>query len=266
MPRPGEFVRAQALMSALRSAWSPTQKPFRFGTAYFNERFPYQWDLNYLDVLRETEKVTAEQLAAEANSIQGAAGLEHRRVTTDYGSGTRLQEGFSRMGWIWDRLVVMSGRDKPNAAVTGDAVELDWTAMRSMREAAFRAEPYGRREEVAASLLKGVEFMNQVAGARHFGAVVDGRVVSACDLFIDGSTAQIEDVYTLDAYRGRGLAQQTMALATRAAHEAECDLVFLVADDEDWPKQIYRKLGFQPSGWTYNFMLSDAHPKAAASG
>jgi predicted GNAT family acetyltransferase len=44
----------------------------------------------------------------------------------------------------------------------------------------------------------------KAANSRIFGIVEDGEVVSSAQLFSDGSTAQVEDVATLPAYRGRG--------------------------------------------------------------
>jgi predicted GNAT family acetyltransferase len=62
--------------------------------------------------------------------------------------------------------------------------------------------------------------------------------------------AQVEDVYVIPEARGRGYAR---ALVTRAAALAceDHDLSFIVADDNDWPKQLYAKLGFEPVGRTW---------------
>ena len=38
------------------------------------------------------------------------------------------------------------------------------------------------------------------------------------------------------------------------ARRAGAELVFLVADDEDWPKELYRKLGFDDLGRVYEFL------------
>jgi hypothetical protein len=42
--------------------------------------------------------------------------------------------------------------------------------------------------------------------------------------------------------------------AVAAAREAGHELVFLLADDEDWPKHLYRKLGFEPVGYLWDFV------------
>jgi len=89
---------------------------------------------------------------------------------------------------------------------------------------------------------------------RHFGARVDGQVVSFCDLYSDGRTAQIESVTTFEEHQGHGLGSAVVLRAAEEAAVAGQDLVFLVADDDDWPKAWYERLGFDPVGrtWTFN--------------
>jgi hypothetical protein len=45
-----------------------------------------------------------------------------------------------------------------------------------------------------------------------------------------------------DAVTESAVVQRALAQAIAAEH----DLVFLLADDEDWPKELYAKLGFEP--------------------
>jgi ribosomal protein S18 acetylase RimI-like enzyme len=92
------------------------------------------------------------------------------------------------------------------------------------------------------------------ANLRIFGIVEDGEVVSSAQLYSDGSTAQVEEVATLPAYRGRGHAK---ALVTRAVEEAIADnheFIFLVADGDDWPKKLYNRLGFEEVGSRFAFL------------
>jgi ribosomal protein S18 acetylase RimI-like enzyme len=79
---------------------------------------------------------------------------------------------------------------------------------------------------------------------------VDGRVVSSCRLYSDGSVAQIEDVATLPTHRQRGYADAVMAKATSEASAAH-DLVFLTAVDGRWVKRWYERLGFEQIGLRY---------------
>ena len=60
--------------------------------------------------------------------------------------------------------------------------------------------------------------------------------------------AELDNVHTLKTYRGRGIARAVVGHAIRQAGDAGADLVFLIADDADWPKDLYAKLGFDPEG------------------
>jgi predicted GNAT family acetyltransferase len=75
-----------------------------------------------------------------------------------------------------------------------------------------------------------------------------GELVAMTKLYSDGATAQVEDVYTMPAWRNRGCARRLITRAIALAHEARHDLVFIEADDNGWPKQLYARLGFDPVG------------------
>jgi len=87
---------------------------------------------------------------------------------------------------------------------------------------------------------------------------VDGAPGSACDLYLDGGVAQIENVVTLEEHRGLGRAVVLAALAE--ARAAGCDVVFLQAEADDWPKDLYARLGFEPIGHTSVFLRKPSGP------
>jgi predicted GNAT family acetyltransferase len=65
--------------------------------------------------------------------------------------------------------------------------------------------------------------------------------------------AQIEDVFTAPEARRRGFARALITHAVQQALAGEHDLVFIVADDNGWPKQLYRRIGFEPIGRSWAF-------------
>ena len=83
-------------------------------------------------------------------------------------------------------------------------------------------------------------------GARRFVARIDGALAGECDLYIDGADAQVEFVDTLEEFRGRGVARAVVLGAAEAARASGADRVFILADENDWPKELYRRLGFDP--------------------
>jgi ribosomal protein S18 acetylase RimI-like enzyme len=90
--------------------------------------------------------------------------------------------------------------------------------------------------------------------ARYFAILADGEVVSYTDLYQDGADAQIEDVGTLHEHRERGYASAVVLAAIEVARAEGADFVFLVADLEDWPKELYRRLGFDELGYFVKFI------------
>ena len=89
--------------------------------------------------------------------------------------------------------------------------------------------------------------------ARDFVAPA-GRPTAACRLYSDGRTAQVDEVGTLEAARGRGLASAVVLAAVAAAQASDHDLVFLVTNAADWPQDLYRRLGFEAVGDVYEFL------------
>jgi GNAT superfamily N-acetyltransferase len=136
--------------------------------------------------------------------------------------------------------------------------EVDAEALREPRAEQQRTYEWGGDPEVAEQLFRAKQLMAEHVSIRFFAVLADGRPVSWSDLYLDATTAQIEDVATLEAHRGRGYASAIVLRAAEEARRAGADLVFLLADDEDWPKELYRKLGFDDLGRTYEFLRANA--------
>jgi GNAT superfamily N-acetyltransferase len=83
-----------------------------------------------------------------------------------------------------------------------------------------------------------------------------GAIASWADLYLDQDLgiAQIEDVMTAEAYRRRGYSGAVLATALHQA--AGCELVFLLAEADDWPRTWYARLGFTVIGRSHVFTRS----------
>jgi ribosomal protein S18 acetylase RimI-like enzyme len=205
---------------------------------------------------------SAEEIAAEAERLQGGAGLEHRRAAIqDEDAGRELEEGFSALGWKPDVFLFMVPRREPNRSVdTSGVVEVEREALRPIREAIL-GEWLGELDgEVMRQIGESDRRFAEAGNARHFAVMVDGEPVSSTDLFSDGRTAQIEDVGTLPDHRGAGHASAVVLRALDEARAMGHDFIFLVADARDWPKEMYRRLGFDGIGEKYAFLLSERAP------
>lgn len=205
------------------------------------------WGLNHVRLHSPVSFARAVAAAEQAQSH-----LPYRQVMLEHGAlRPELDAAFTAAGWKAERDLLMELTNPPDREVDTDAVldvdERDqiglarrWTLEEAPHTPAgvlTRLEEFWRREA-------------QARGDRFLGIANDrGRGIAAkAKLRSDGATAQIEDVYTLPEARGRGFGR---ALVTRAVQLAQADdhgLIFIIADDAGWPKQMYAQIGFQPVG------------------
>lgn len=253
----GELERALQFL-ALADHGGTREEPFTYGTAMFDERVPRRWDSNYLLVERLPDYVGAAELAAEAERLQATAGLTHRKLEVrDEGAGARLEPEFRELGWSVNRHLLMALHREPDRPTdTSIVAEVDVEALREPRAEQLREYAWAEDEDVLAQLHQAKELFAKRVETRFFAVFEESRVVSWSDLYLAGDTAQIEDVGTLESHRGQGYARAVVQHAADEARSAGAELIFLVADDEDWPKELYRKLGYDELGLVYEFLLA----------
>jgi ribosomal protein S18 acetylase RimI-like enzyme len=234
-----ELARAYAFLARGDMGGTRTE-PSHCGRAVYTDELPRRLDGNYLWIDQATEP---EELAAEA------ARLERRLIfVPDPAIGMRLVPWFAERGWRVDRhLVMVQLREPDRTADLSLARELDEEALRPARRRLLEHEPWAK-PEVVEQLFRAKALIGERVTTRFFGIEVDRVVVSYTDLYTDGADAQIEDVGTLPEHRGRGYASAVVLAAIEAARASGAEFVCLVADAEDWPKELYRRLGFDEVG------------------
>jgi ribosomal protein S18 acetylase RimI-like enzyme len=249
-----EFERAFALMDELDARTAERLEPTRFGPVVVHSRLNRVHDLNFLRA-EEPGEATAVELAAEAERVQGPAGIVHRRVNIrDDALRARLEPQFVRLGWQPERFVLMVLRRDPDRPAEHEVREVDEPTMRPVWAEAIRAEPHGKDESLVQQILEHRRDMAASLPTRLFAAEADGRLVAHAELYSHDGVGQIEDVATLEPYRGRGLARALVLRAAAESRAAGNDLTFLVADADDWPRRLYERLGFETVGRYARFL------------
>ncbi|MFN2472051.1 MAG: GNAT family N-acetyltransferase [Gaiellaceae bacterium] len=241
-----EARRAWAFMRRA-DARGTDERPFAFGTAVLTPELPKRYDSNFLYVDELRSGTSAAELAAASDRVFRDAGLEHRALVFPHAQdGERLAPAFP--GWDVHRNVVMVQRRPPDELPdTSTVEELDEAALRPARRAQILTYPWGS-PDVAEQLLDARTLLARWVSVRCFAVHVGGEVVSYTDLYAEGDEAQIEDVATAEAHRGRGYAKAVVIRAVQEARAGGAEFVFLVADEADWPKELYRRLGFETVG------------------
>jgi ribosomal protein S18 acetylase RimI-like enzyme len=245
-----ELERAAAFEELMRDRCVERVVETRFGPALFNDTHPTTWFLNVLRADNPGE-ATAEELAAEAERVQSE--LRHRRVILPVGR-TDLVEGFRDLGWDPDHFLFMAYRGNAEPVDTARTEEVRAEQTRQLREAIIREWQEDADDKTVSEILAADMVQAGAVDPRIFGIVEDGVVVSSAQLYSDGKTAQVEEVATLPEHRGRGYAKALVRRAVQEALAAEHEFIFLVADGDAWPKELYARLGFEELGSRFAFL------------
>ncbi|MFL5846302.1 MAG: hypothetical protein ACJ762_16570 [Solirubrobacteraceae bacterium] len=216
-----------------------------------NAENPQMWSLNQLYVEGRQPALDAATLTAELD--RGLADARHRRVVVEHdATGRGLIDGMRGAGYDAIALMVMALDEEPPVPAPGAAREISEPEMR-----ALEARVVGEGDIPAADrpvVLAGHAHMREtIPGTRCFAGVLDGEDVCHTTLYLHDGTGQPEDVETLAAARGRGVAAAAVSLASREALAAGSDLVFILCHAYDGPYPLYAQLGFRATGrfWTF---------------
>jgi ribosomal protein S18 acetylase RimI-like enzyme len=231
--------------------------PTRHGTAFLSPSIRHVYDHNYLSV--EHAGVSPAELAAEADSVM--VGCGHRRVIVEDGTAG-VADDFVALGYIRStHLVLAHGRDADRRVDASAVREVELDELLAARTTATLREPWGS-EGLAAELNDAKRHVAAAVATRFFGASVDGELAGWCELRADDGVAQIEDVEVLAEFRGRGLGRALVQHALDEGRRA-AGIVFLEALADDWPRELYAKLGFVPAGRRDFYTRLDANRPVA---
>jgi uncharacterized protein YndB with AHSA1/START domain/GNAT superfamily N-acetyltransferase len=237
-----DAARARAWMHGSHAVVCDVVAPWEHGTVVRATRYPTYFDFNLVRVEDDAE-LSVDELLSFAD--EALAGLTHRHLIFEVAAaGEPLRAGFVELGWKATRLVWMrrAGTPPPGAGLPVEWVPYD--AVHELRVAWLQEE------------FPNLDMTDHHAEARElamrtnaevFAAVENGAPVAFAQLVRDGEGAEITDVYVTARRRGRGLG----TAITRAAISAAGDVgeLWIIADADDRPKELYARLGFRPA-WT----------------
>lgn len=245
----GPLQRALAFMRASVAATADVVRPIEAGVVLHTPSLPAVWAVNQL---RVADALTFEELLGLAE--EQMAGCAYRQIAVEHQpTGPRHEESFRAAGWKIERdvIMVLSGP-------TDRATDTSVVVVPGQAEALELIRRWYEDDEPAPSEIEQLVAYsgreNQVLGDRLLGVrSSDGQLVAISKLRSDGVIAQVEDVYTVPEARGRGFARALITRAVDMARDGAHELVFIVADDNDWPKSLYERLGFRPVGHLWQF-------------
>ena len=242
------------VLAFLRSNLARTADELRLidaGCVVSSPSLPAVWSVNQVRVGLPLGFESVVELADE----QMGSSPYVQIVLENQNTGPALEDSFRTASWKTERELLMTLSASPDrdadTSIVVDAGEAEVTEV--MRRWYSEDEPDPR------ALAQLVEFSRRESRAcddRLLGVrSSDGRLVAVSKLRGDGRVAQVEDVYTAPEARGRGIGRAVVTRAVELAREAGHDLIFINADDNDWPKELYARIGFRPLGRLWQFHL-----------
>lgn len=239
--REGESAeqRVHAWRHAGHAAVCDHVEPWEHGTVVRASRYESYFEYNLVRVEGEPE-LRFEELTAFAD--KALAGLGHRRIDFDSAEAAEpLRPSFEAAGWQALRLLWMRHEVPPPPGPAIAVTEVPYESTHELR-VAWHQEDFAGRDP--GEFHRQAQEVAQARGARVLATIEAGRPAAYAQLEQIGPGAEITQIYVDPRYRGGGMG----TAMTRAAIEAAGDLddLWICADDEDRPKELYARLGFRP--------------------
>jgi RimJ/RimL family protein N-acetyltransferase/predicted GNAT family acetyltransferase len=233
--------RIHAFRAALQDAAAEQRVPATHGVGLFSPSVREVYDMNYV---RAEHPAPADELIADAERLM--EDYFHKRVLVEH-ADARSATAFRAHGWTVVPHLIMARTREPDRVVDTSMVrELPFAELTAARREVTAGEPWGD-DEISSLLDDAKQLILRAVPTRFFAAFADGEVAAYCEVRSDGTVAQIEDVNTLPRFRGRGLGRAVVQFATDEARRTN-EIVYLEALADDWPRELYKKLGYDVIG------------------
>ncbi len=245
---PENAVGALALYRSRHASICDVIEPWEHGTIVRAGAYPDYWDFNLIRVENDPAMSVAELI----EFAEGPLGdLRHRRFDFErIDVAEPLRPDFEAAGWVALRLLWMHhGGGAPSS---GDVAvrEVPYDDVIDLR-VAWHQEDFP--EQDPRRYQENARLVSRHLGARVFAVHAGGRPVAFAQLDGDGAAAEITQVYVHPDERGNGIGTSLTASVMEVAKDVG-DL-WICADDEDRPKDLYARLGFRPALTTMEFTL-----------
>jgi GNAT superfamily N-acetyltransferase len=244
--------RARAWHHAAQSAVCDVIEPWEHGTVVRASRYPSYFDCNAVRVERDSRLGVA---ALESFAEEALAGLAHRRLDFELAAQAEpLRARFERNGWLATRLLWMRHETAPARVARVQVEEVPYDAVKDLR-VIWHQEDFPDQD--TSGFFDQAREVARMRGARVLAIHNRGLPVAFTQFVRGGTAAEITHVYVHPRHRGGGRGDAITRAAIDAAGDAE-DL-WICADDEDWPKEMYARLGFRPVWRSMQFTRLRGH-------
>jgi GNAT superfamily N-acetyltransferase len=212
-------------------------RPFSHGTVFRSARHPDFWEYNCIRLDRLMD--AGEMIAAADRELVGCA---HRFVEWLIPMPDGVVSELRERGWIANQLVFMLHGARVPAEGLGELVEVDFDAVRELRDIWHR-EDFGEHTETEAFYTQARE-VAELADVCVIAAVEEGRPIGFAEVETHDGGSEVTQVFVRPERRGAGLGGALTARAIGVAANAAPD-VWICAGRDGRPRRLYERLGFR---------------------
>ncbi len=239
----------------VRAAMATRRLDLPFATYVMTDDLPDIYDLNLAVV---TAPVSPQVLLRSVDKVAEAAGWTHRRIEIDdVAVADRLRTPLLAAGLTEQRFVTMMLDAVPPTPAAKQSAVVDIGAQLDLARAVTAEQPWADGDRILDQFAERERRLAGVAGGRAVIAPPDAPV-SRCLLLTDGRLFEIDALVTLEAHRAQGWSRAVVQGAIDHCRALDAEHIVLVADDDDWPKAWYRRLGFREIGHSFAFQRTPA--------
>ena len=237
---------------AYRQACSRVE-PRPYGLALLDERRREAYNANVLWVTAR-DGVGAGELLADAGGL--LAGCAQPKLVVEHEALARaLTDELRGAGWTAEWTVYMAHERPPDRNVDLAAVrEVSHDDLYPAEDRFRRDQPRTQAPAARAQVNAHKRAVGERLNERCFAAYAGDEICAYAKLRRRDGVAQVEDVVVLPAHRGAGLGRVVTSAALAAGLALAPELLFIGADDDDWPKELYARLGFVAVGRVAGFL------------
>jgi ribosomal protein S18 acetylase RimI-like enzyme len=216
------------------------------------------YDVNHIRRIALPDGATVDDLLVEADDFFHHRSYRSIRIDPRT-SPPAVEARLLQDGWKAGATEIILATD---GELTGRAADVEIVAVEAEREwkllEGLFALDYGDRPDLGSGFFRTAK--RRFPFFTYALALVDGKAVGFFSEAVKGEYGYLENLFVDPDYRLRGVATALVQHTARLAREKGARTVFLPADANDTPKEMYWRMGFRPV-----FLARSYHKDGAAS-
>ena len=215
-----------------------------------NPTCPEVSDANHASLITAASEAEIDQVLVRADEV--LAGVPHRSFKIGPGTPPSFEARLSLEGYgsSVDLEMILEGplsADPPEVDIREVSDDADWEVLRRLKLADLQDGGLGRSRSGPLAEQMYLAKKAKAPNVTYFLARADG---ADCAFFSswpgNNGIGVVEDLFTLPAFRRRGIATALIVHAVDHARAKGARSVLIGADPDDSPKRLFAALGFRP--------------------